>query len=229
MNLFYTPADLCSATELSFTEEEAHHLSKVLRYKEGDKLLVTDGVGHVYKVEIQRISKRDVSCKILNKEHKPKPNHPVLAVGFIKHRQRLEFLVEKAVEIGVESLVFFSSDHSERDRIRIDRLEAIMTSAMKQSLRFYLPQIQVFESLDEVVAHHALTHSLYLAHEKADAPSGFVLPLPENRIFMIGPEGGFSQREVDLLSANNGTVIKLGEYRLRAETAALIMLGMGLG
>ena len=224
MNQFYTPPENISGKELLITDDEAKHAAKVLRKREGEIILVTDGCGNRYICRIDRIGKRNIQATITDKlSFDPAPYATELCMGLIRKRDRLEFAAEKATELGISKLSFFHADHTEPFNVRVDRLEATVLSAMKQSLRAYLPEISMFNSLDEALERD-LSQTTIL---QAD-PDGMGMEVTDfdemnRRLLVIGPEGGLSEREMDLLSRYNRQLISLGDYRLRAETAAMIM------
>jgi len=148
-------------------------------------------------------------------------------MGMIKKRQRLEFAVEKLVELGASEIILFESQRTERSNIRIDRLEDKAISAMKQSLRAWLPDIKVYHSFEEVLEQHG-THPSYIAHVKVKAENSFTSITKERNsmLMMVGPEGGFSESEIDLASNYGVEQVSLGPYRLRTETAAIHMVSL---
>ena len=233
MNLFYAPPEQCSEDVIYLIDDEAHHAAHVLRYKTGDAISVVDGRGCWFDGEIISISKKEVSVavkKITRLVEEKKLKQRVLALGLIKNRQRLEFAVEKAVELGSTELVLFQSKNTEREKVRMDRLDLIARSAMKQSLRAWLPEVRFISSLSTLVDEYQDYH-LLLAHEKHGGAAE-VNPdwLREDMIMvLIGPEGGFTEDEVKLLTQSGAELVSLGRYRLRAETAAIAFLARLIG
>lgn len=226
MNIFYAPPEQISDHRIELLEQEAHHASRVLRYNEGDAIIVVDGVGNWYEGSILRISRNSVLIDIEN--HKTKENQVknlVLGLSIIKNRNRLEFAVEKAVELGASEIVLFQSINTEKSKVRTNRLESIVLSAMKQSLRAILPTIKTLPSLDELMAEYPAYHYL-IAHEKKEGESGIPAEFKslEDLLLLVGPEGGFTEEEVEMVKDRGGEVISLGSNRLRAETAAITFL-----
>ncbi len=226
MNIFYTPPEHIQGEQLELTGREAHHAGKVMRYREGDEITVVDGRGGRYRGKVARIDRELLQVRIEEKEelHPAKPER-VLALGIIKKRDRMEFAVEKAVELGVSEIVLFRSRHTVKENVRIDRLEMSALSAMKQSLRAWLPDVRVMDSLERVVGHYK-GHTPILAHGDSDIP---VEQLPEkvcadDLLLLVGPEGGFSNEEVGRIIDKGGRKVSLGGHRLRAETAAIVLL-----
>jgi 16S rRNA (uracil1498-N3)-methyltransferase len=151
MNLFYTSSIRKSADQEEFSLEgkEAIHAGKVLRVSEGDTLYATDGKGMIYKGIVSSITRRNIHARVTGKTFRKKPVPDVtIAIGNIKKRDRLEFAVEKAVELGVAGIIIFQAGYSEKKRVRLDRLETAALSAMKQSLRAWLPAVSEAENLE---------------------------------------------------------------------------------
>lgn len=223
MNLFYTKPELIDKNQLTIEGQEAVHVSKVLRMAAGDTIRVTDGAGSLYTGTIREIRSKNIIVSISHKEAEEPPLPEVtIAMGIIKKRDRLEFAAEKATELGARRIIFFKGDHSEKTKVRADRLHATVLSAMKQSFRFYLPDIQVLNSFDELIESLGAGSLLVVADQQANCD----IELADSYkkvICVIGPEGGMSKREKDLWQKINAKTVQLGGKRLRAETAAIIM------
>lgn len=226
LNVFYAPSDHVVGDLIRLPEDEARHAVQVLRTKLGETVWVTDGCGYRYEGQVQLIEKRSIELKIVNRLFSPKEPLPVLAVGMIKSRERLEWLVEKSVELGVSKLILMQTERSERSHVREDRLRAIQVSAMKQCLTSWLPELVTGVSFEAVLAEGKLANqAIYIAHEKASCESR--MPSTDTQdapLLLVGPEGGFSDREVQLARDAGAMMVSLGPRRLRAETAALAML-----
>ena len=226
MNFFYAPPQNWKEdrSEVEITGQEAIHISKVLRNKVGDQIFVVDGVGNRSKCEITGISKKSVQLKVLeNITEKEPAKKKVIAFGAIKKRDRLEFAIEKAVELDAWEICVFDADHSERSRLNEERIQTQIVSAFKQSGRFYIPELVIKRSLDEVLEQYK-EHSVlmaYLGDEVADNPNQLAY---SESLLLVGPEGGFSKREADLAKRKGAQFISLGKNRLRAETAVVAFL-----
>lgn len=231
MNIYYAPPSQINNGFAELLDQEATHASKVMRASEGDELVVVDGQGGWYRGPIQRITKKTVQVAIDSKRQIPAPDPaPILGMGIIKKRDRLEFAVEKAVELGVADICLFRSVHSIKENVRMDRLESIAVSAMKQSLRAWLPAISLFDSVETVLDTFPNAEFL-AAHEKVEENQS--IPNPETGgseklLLLVGPEGGFSSNEIDLLRERDAKLISLGKNRLRTETAAIAFLSQFL-
>lgn len=208
-------------------EEESHHFAKVLRGNEGDLVHVTDGKGNLAEVEITSISKKAVEGKVINlKTNFEQKNYYLhIAIAPTKTMERLEFFLEKATEIGIDEITFMQTFHSERKNIKIERIEKIVQSATKQSLKAYLPKVNDLTKFNEFIKQDFEGFTKCIAHCEADierTPLRTVLENnPQKILIMIGPEGDFSRDEIFVAEDHNFTGISLGHQRLRTETAAL--------
>jgi 16S rRNA (uracil1498-N3)-methyltransferase len=220
--LFYTPRIENGFAHLD--EEESRHLL-VMRRKVGDSLQITDGQGFYYETEISEIGKRHAMARIISKTAAvaDRPFKLHLAIAPTKQIERLEWFLEKATEIGIDEITPLLCKRSERENIRLDRLEKILVSAMKQSLRATLPK------LNELTRFSAFAKSV-------TAPCKLIAwcsddPLPhlikaitpgQDLVIAIGPEGDFSPDEVKTALECGFSGVSLGAARLRTETAGLL-------
>ncbi len=222
MWLFYTP-DI--QDDMQLPEEEAGHCIRVLRMKEGDRIRLTDGKGCFYDAVISTVSGKRCFVHIEKKEEQ-KPlwsGHLHIAVAPTKLMDRNEWFVEKAVEIGVDEITFLKTDHSERDVIKMERVEKIAVSAMKQSQKATLPLLNGMTSLRSFV-ERGFDGDKYIAHCE---PGDKILlhdavVRGHNSLVLIGPEGDFSPLEIEMALKAGFKPISLGPSRLRTETAALV-------
>ena len=220
---FYAPDILTTAT---LPESDSQHAVRVLRMQAGDMLEVVDGCGNLYRCRLAVAHAKRAGVEIVETVALPKvwPNRITVAVAPTKHNDRMEWLVEKLVEIGVDRIVPLRCDRSERKEIKTDRLEKIAVSAMKQSLKAVLPQIDEMTPIKDFIA-------------SVDDPQRFVAYCDdrvERRLLaknyrpgsdvtlLVGPEGDFSPQEVDLALGSGFVAVTLGDNRLRTETAALV-------
>src|SRR5690554_2305171 len=226
MQLFYNPNIPETAEEVLFEKEESRHIVKVLRMKEGDSLTLTNGRGFFFNAEITQANAKGCIAKILSKDYRePLPYKLHLVVAPTKLNDRYEWFLEKATEIGVSEITPIICDHSERKVIKAERYEKILQSAMKQSLKAYLPVLNPAVSFKDFIQANNNTDTLrFIAHcEETDKKSLKSLILPKKNItILIGPEGDFSSEEIDLAIKSGFTPVALGESRLRTETAAVV-------
>lgn len=198
--------------------QEAQHCSRVLRKEIGDELFVTNGKGMLYKTTIASIDKEAVCCDILESNQKAQEEQLILAVVPTKNRDRLEWMVEKLVEMGVKQIILLKSQHAERSKINMERLQKKAVSAMKQSLRLHLPSIT---SLNFQEVLELSIEQKFIAHCHAHMDRQAWTAQQTESILLIGPEGDFSEEEVEQAISKGYSAIELGEARLRTETAAL--------
>lgn len=223
MHLFYTP-DINSDT-YTLSEEESNHCNKVLRLKQGDVVHLIDGVGGLYKAEIAEIAKKAVRLNIIDKQSEfGKRNHYLhIAIAPTKNNDRLEWFLEKATEIGIDEVTPIICDRSERKIVKEDRLEKVITSAVKQSLTAYHPKINAAISLKDFIKQSEADDKL-IAHciDEADRKAITAIIKPHQKyLILIGPEGDFSPKEIELALQSGYKPVTLGSTRLRTETAGL--------
>ena len=213
--------------------DESKHCVRVLRMTTGDELWVTSGDGAMCRARIAVPDERSCEVEIVERldNYQPRPFFLHLAVAPTKNPARLEWLVEKAVEIGIDRITPLLCDHSERMHLKTERLDRIALSAMKQSLKARRPlidqPIMLLDFLQNLDSHiHTFTHShiqKFLCHcADGDRRTLRQLYTPgQSALVLIGPEGDFSPREIALALDHGFQPVTLGDSRLRTETAAL--------
>ena len=222
MALFYAP-DITDNWELP--EEEAAHSIRVLRLSIGSEIEITDGKGHFYKAEISSIAGKH--CYVQAKETIEQPKgwqgRIHIAIAPTKNIDRIEWMVEKAVEIGLDEITFLNCRFSERKVVKTDRIERIVVSAMKQSLKPYKTLVNELVDFKKFIAR-PVEGAKYIAHcyEGEKLLLKDVLQAGENATVLIGPEGDFSPEEVELAIKAGYRPVSLGNSRLRTETAGLV-------
>ena len=224
MQLFYNPDITDSTEQFSFSKEESKHITKVLRKKEGDILHITNGNGWLFTAEISIANIKNCIATIVEKELQPKRKYELhLAVAPTKMNDRYEWFLEKATEIGIDSITPILCDHSERKFIKHERFEKILQSAMKQSLNCYLPKLNNVIKFSDFIKQD-LKGQLFIAHcEETDRKSLKKEIQPNQEItILIGPEGDFSVKEIETAIQNKFIPVTLGTTRLRTETAAIV-------
>ncbi|MCB0283992.1 MAG: 16S rRNA (uracil(1498)-N(3))-methyltransferase [Calditrichae bacterium] len=221
MELFYASPENIVSNLLTLDSFESNHIKNTLRKREGELIDVTDGCGNHYSGTILSL-KPLVSVSLLSKSYfEPDPVRFHLGVGFIKPN-RLEFILEKGTEIGINNFYFFKSEHANYFSDNILRFEKITRQAIKQSNRFYLPQIQVFKNFDDFIKSTMDNTNKIAAIDSSYPGLKSVITSDEsNFLFCAGPEGGFSETEIQKLKENHFKPVSLGRHRLRAETAAI--------
>ena len=222
MHLFYAP-DIELINELP--AEEAAHALRVLRLKAGDELTLTDGKGCFYRAEIAVADHKHCLLNIL--ETIPQPvlwnGHLHLALAPTKNMDRIEWLAEKATEIGLDELTFLNCRYSERKVVKLERIEKIVVSAVKQSLKARMPKLNELTDFAKFV-RQPFQGQKFIAHcYPGDKTLLKDCLLPnQDALVLIGPEGDFSEEEVQLAISQGFQPISLGASRLRTETAALV-------
>jgi 16S rRNA (uracil1498-N3)-methyltransferase len=221
LNLFYHPTDLSG--QLKLTAEEVRHATKVLRHQVGDHITITDGKGQLAEAVIKQLAKDQCVCQILQRSFLPKPGFSIhLAIAPTKNSDRMEWLVEKCTELGVDQISFIHCRHSERKSVNLERLEKVAISAMKQSQQAWLPTLEesvpfskvlLSEARQRFIAHVDATNPRHLIHVAANGKTSLVL---------IGPEGDFSEDELNQALISGFEKVSLGPHRLRTETAGLV-------
>lgn len=221
MQLFYQPELIKGVKALD--PEESRHAIKVLRKSVGDRIDLIDGHGTFYTAEITEADFRKCQFEIIDTRQEPKGNglrH--LAIAPTKNLDRTEWLIEKAVEIGVDRISFVLCKNSERKILKTDRLIKKAVSAMKQSLKASLPQIDEMVKLTDFLKNCS-TSSKYMAYVDFDNPQQLkdCLKTAQDAVVLIGPEGDFDTSELELALQSGFVKVGLGESRLRTETAGI--------
>ncbi|MEY8849112.1 16S rRNA (uracil(1498)-N(3))-methyltransferase [Psychroserpens sp. XS_ASV72] len=224
MQLFYNPELKSGQEHIQFSKDESIHIVRVLRKSVGDTLHITNGNGFLFLAEIVSADQKRCEALIKSFEQQIKHNyHLHLAVAPTKMNDRYEWFLEKATEIGIDTITPIFCDNSERKSIKPERLEKILQSAMKQSLSCYLPILNEAITFQEFLSQNH-DGQLYIAHcEDSDKKSlKDVLKPDENVTILIGPEGDFSLKEIEMALSKNFLPVSLGNTRLRTETAAIV-------
>lgn len=220
---FYAP-DI--AATLTLPESDSAHAVRVLRMNAGDELQAIDGKGNCYTCRIVVPDRKKTLVEITDVRPMPLPwNHRIiLAVAPTKHIDRMEWAVEKLTEIGINRFIPVLCEHSERRDLKPERLERIAVSAMKQSLKGVLPEIDPLTPVAEIISSfndcnrfiaycdRAIPRLLFAQEYKPGADT----------VILIGPEGDFSPREIRLALDGGWIPVSLGPCRLRTETAAIV-------
>ena len=220
MQLFYQPELVLDHRWL--TEDESKHCVKVLRKREGETITVTDGHGFFYVCTITKANPQKCEFDILEKRTiADRKFHIHLAIAPTKNPDRLEWLVEKATELGVDEITLLDCDHSERTFIKTERLQKVAISAMKQSQKASLPVLHAkkpFQTIYSIKADQKLI--AYVDHSNPKHLLHAALP-GKRYLICIGPEGDFSENELTQSLEHGFIKVSLGESRLRTETAGM--------
>lgn len=230
---FFVP-DAARCSQLP--EEEAQHATRVLRLKEGDAMVLMDGQGTFYDAEVTFASSHRCSYRVTqaHPQSRPWPGHLHLAMAPTKMMERTEWLAEKATEVGLDELTFLDCRFSERRVVKLPRVEKIVVSAVKQSRKAWMPQLNAMTPFATFIQSHAPAKGrrCYIAHCYDEVPRTnlFVelgrVPADDEVLVLVGPEGDFSIDEVRQAVGAGFVSVDLGRSRLRTETAALAAVMM---
>lgn len=219
---FYAP-DLAQPTSYTLPEDESKHAVRVLRLVPGDAVVLVNGRGGVYEAEVADANPKRCQLRIRGEQQVPRRPYRVhVAVAPTKNLDRMEWLVEKATEIGVDTITFLRCARSERRELKLDRLEKIAVSALKQSGQAWLPQLAELTDFAAWLPT-AAGETTFIAHLEAGerTPLARVAALGPGCCILIGPEGDFTPQEIQAAFARGIRPVTLGASRLRTETAAL--------
>lgn len=222
MQLFFTEdieSDICT-----LSEEESKHCVRVLRMGVGDELYLTDGKGTLCRCRIIDAHPKSCSVEVVERtsDYGRRPYRLHIAVAPTKNTARMEWFVEKAVEMGVDEITPIVCDHSERCILKRERMEKIIVSAMKQSLKALQPIFAEMTPIRELISA-PFDGQKFIAYCDGDnrTPLHSAYTPGSNALILIGPEGDFSREEVELALAAGFIPVTLGSNRLRTETAAM--------
>lgn len=222
MHIFYTP-DIETSTYF-LSEEESKHCIRVLRLKAHDQVQLVDGKGNLYLAEITVPHPKRTLLTVMEvqKEYNKRNHYLHLAVAPTKNIERLEWLLEKATEIGVDEISWILCQRSERKEVKNERLNKIATAAVKQSIKAYHPKLNSIISFNNLIEGHTKAQR-FIAHCEPGVKYSLKSQVQPkgNYLILIGPEGDFTPMEVQTALSNGFQSITLGESRLRTETAAL--------
>ena len=223
MQLFYTPE--IQGTDFYLDETESKHAVRVLRLANGDIIQLIDGRGNFFEAQITEAHPKKCRITITKTVTEfGKRNHYLhLAVAPTKNIDRFEWFLEKATEIGIDEITPILCEHSERKVIKNERLEKVIISAMKQSLKAYLPKLNPLTPFNDLInAEFAGTKFIAHCYKQDKRELKNELTKSSSMLVLIGPEGDFSEEEVKLAIGKQFIPVGLGESRLRTETAAVV-------
>lgn len=225
MQLFYSPDITKTSSQYTFSKEESKHIVKVLRKKEGDTLYITNGKGYLFTGEIMVADMKNCVIDISSQKQKNKHNyHLHIAIAPTKMNDRMEWFLEKAVEIGIDEITPIICDNSERKVIKPERFEKIIQSAMKQSLQTHLPKLNNCIPFKTFI-NQSFSGQTFIAHCEEQNKKELQKEIDNNNnqyTILIGPEGDFSIAEIKTALEKDFTPVTLGNTRLRTETAGIV-------
>lgn len=219
---FFFASHLQLSHEVILKDAEFHHLVNVMRLKEGDEIELVNGQGILARARLLAVEKKQAKLAVDNVEHQPRPTREIILVQALPRINRLDFIIEKGTELGATQFWLFPGFHSERKVLtehQLERLNNLAIAAMKQCGRLYLPIIEIKPTLDQ----WKLVPFTAFFGDTSDSAEPFVKK-NESVLFFIGPETGFSEKEVECLKRLGAKGVKIHPNILRTDTAALVAL-----
>ncbi|WP_298263969.1 16S rRNA (uracil(1498)-N(3))-methyltransferase [uncultured Lutibacter sp.] len=225
MQLFYNSQITQNTSQFTFDKTESRHIVRVLRKKEGDAIYITNGLGQLFCSKVLVANDKKCLVKISKIENHPKPWNYYLhiAIAPTKLNDRFEWFLEKATEIGIDEITPIICKHSERKTLKLDRMEKIIQSAAKQSLKFHFPKLNEPMNFQNFITQK-FEGDLFIAHceETQKKSLKLVLNPSTKTTILIGPEGDFSTKEITQSLEHKFIPVSLGKSRLRTETAGVV-------
>jgi 16S rRNA (uracil1498-N3)-methyltransferase len=223
MHIFYTPE--LSGNTYTLDESESKHCVRVLRLEQGDEIILVDGRGGFFTAKIIDPNPKRCSVSVVKTQlnYGQSGFQVHIAIAPTKNIERVEWFLEKATEIGLSRVIPLLCRFSERKEIKADRLEKVMISAMKQSLKAYLPQLDPLTRFSDLIKQ-PFDGQKFIAHcddQHRELLKNLILP-NQNYLILIGPEGDFSGEEIEQALKAGFQPVSLGDSRLRTETAGLV-------
>ena len=222
MDFFYQPELAAPDQQIQLSEMESKHLSRVLRKKPGDTIGLLNGIGGTATGQLLSTDPKGCLVQITSFEQAAPPPYTVhIAMAPTKSNDRFEWFLEKATEIGITQITPLLCQHSERRKINPERFERIILSATKQSKQPFKPILNPLTSFEDFVLNNS---DCLLAHCRSGNKKGLLneVPLKPHTTLLIGPEGDFTQDEINLAFQQGATAIQLGAQRFRTETAGIV-------
>ena len=234
MDNFYCPPDKISDGSVLIDGEEFSHLVHVMRKKTGDVIGVVDGEGIFHEVILEEIKKKQAKGRITvtSGNHLEPVTRLTLAVGILKNPSRFDFLVEKVTELGVTGIIPLETERTIPSHAKTDRWQKLALAAMKQCGRAYLPRVSELTPLAQMHDNFHQFDRKLVAHEQVEPTTSLRTVAGDVRgsiLVLVGPEGGFSEEEIQMCISKGCTPFSLGERRLRTETAAIAVAAQILG
>ncbi len=209
-------------------EDTSKHVVSVLRMKEGERLHLTDGKGHLLEAEITGAHKKKCAVKI-NKRHftSAGDRKTIIGISILKNSSRFEWFLEKATEIGITEIIPLICDRTEKEHFRYDRMNGILVSALLQSQQVWLPVLHQPIGFGQLLRQEEINkiEQRFIAHclpEKKNNLSGLVDRAKPAQVVLVGPEGDFTKEEIDFALGYHFIPVSLGNTRLRTETAGIV-------
>ena len=224
---FYEPNILSSQTSFTLNEISSKHCVQVLRMQENQRVDITNGLGYLFEATILNAHKKNTIVQIQSEKFIAAPSQKItLGIGLLKNLTRLEWLLEKATEMGVYEILPLLCEHTLFEKFKLERFQNILQSAMIQSQQVWLPVLGTPVKFKEAIQNQKQAQKLIAHCEDGNKTNIKEIEASADLLLFIGPEGDFSSTEIELALANNYQAIHLGPTRLRTETAALFALSV---
>lgn len=224
---FYEPQLLNAGNSYTLSEDSSKHCAQVLRLQAGDALIISNGIGDIFTATIDIAHKKNTIVNLLSHQNiAPATQKITLGISLLKNAVRLEWLFEKATEMGVHTIVPLICERTIHERFKMERMQHILQSAMIQSQQAWLPLLANPCEYAQFLANHNAEQKL-IAHCEPSEKKSIKSLVPSNDcILLIGPEGDFSPKEIEMALTNQYQAIHLGSTRLRTETAGIFALSV---
>ncbi|KAA2240818.1 16S rRNA (uracil(1498)-N(3))-methyltransferase [Chitinophaga agrisoli] len=222
--VFYAKGLSPEAASYTMDEPTSKHCVQVLRRENGQQVLLANGIGQKFTAVITDDNRKRCTVQIQQQETVPAPTPQLhIAIAFTKNASRMEWFLEKATEIGIQSIIPLITHRTEKEKFKTERLENILVSAMLQSQQYYLPQLAAPTAFEQLVQQHQAVQR-FIAHCLPDqkTPLQEVMLPGKDTLLLIGPEGDFTPEEVVAALAKGFQPVSLGNTRLRTETAGMV-------
>ncbi len=222
MQLFFCE-NLTLNCDVILSQEESYHAAQVLRMRNGEIIHLTDGLGHLFKGELINVDSKKSLVRITEEVPQMSVSTNLhIAIAPTKNIDRFEWFLEKATEMGVAEITPLLCRYSERKEIKPERLNKVIVSAAKQSHHFLFPKLNPIVKFEEFI-NTTTVENKFIAHCESSDKNDFGKSIANKRdaLLLIGPEGDFSEQEIQLAISNNYFPVSLGESRLRTETAGV--------
>lgn len=221
---YFFEKDIPDSDEIILSEETSRHASQVLRMKEGEELIITNGKGYTINANIVFTDKKKAKVKKTASHFDERPSpRTCIAVSLIKNNNRFEWFAEKATEIGISTIIPLLCHRTEKNHFKKERINSILISAMLQSQQSWLPELYEPVNFSDIIKNENYSQK-FIAHciedDKSELPD--LVTKEASKIILIGPEGDFTEEEINAALQKNFVPVSLGQTRLRTETAAIV-------
>ncbi|MCX8057743.1 MAG: 16S rRNA (uracil(1498)-N(3))-methyltransferase [Ignavibacteria bacterium] len=229
MDLYFVQSLNESSKIISISGEEVHHIVKVKRYKAGDRIFLTNGCGLISEVELIKVTKDYCEVSVLAIQKFEKAKREIIALfPLLRNPERFEFGIEKLTELGISEIIPFYSKRTLKKKLKLERAQKILISAIKQSINPFLPKLHEPLSLEDALNINFRNDLILFGNIEGERLSvvvnKFNLKSFEKIFLLVGPEGDFSEEELVLLKSKNACPVNLSKNRLRSETALICLL-----